>query len=56
MMAIAGYKVEEAPKLWIKMAENGQAVPEIMSTHPSDVRRIQNLEKYMEEAKAYAAK
>lgn len=56
MMAIAGYNVEEAPKLWVKMAENGQAVPEFMSTHPSDVKRIQNLEKYMEEAKAYAKK
>lgn len=56
MMAIAGYKVEEAPKLWVKMAENGQAVPEFMSTHPSDVRRIQNLEKYIPEAKAYAGK
>lgn len=56
MMAIAGYKVEEAPKLWVKMAENGQAVPEFMSTHPSDVNRIKNLEKYMEEAKTYASK
>lgn len=56
MMAIAGYKVEEAPKLWVKMSQNGQAVPEFMSTHPSDVNRIKNLEKYMEEAKAYAGK
>lgn len=56
MMAIAGYNVDEAPKLWVKMAENGQAVPEFMSTHPSDVNRIKNLEKYMEEAKSYAAK
>ena len=48
--------VEEAPKLWVKMSQNGQEVPEFMSTHPSDVNRIRNLEKYMEEAKAYAAK
>lgn len=56
MMAVAGYNVEEAPKLWVKMSQNGQQVPEFMSTHPSDVNRIKNLEKYMEEAKAYAAK
>ena len=56
MMAVAGYKVEEAPKLWVKMSQNGQQVPEFMSTHPSDVNRIKNLEKYMEEAKAYAGK
>lgn len=55
MMAMAGYNVEEAPKLWVKMSQNGQQVPEFMSTHPSDVNRIKNLEKYMEEAKTYAA-
>jgi len=56
MMAIAGYDVEQAPKLWEKMAQNGQQVPEFMSTHPSDANRIRNLNKYMEEAKAYAVK
>lgn len=55
-MAIAGYNVEQAPKLWEKMAQNGSSVPEFMSTHPSDVNRIKNLEKYLDEAKAYAAK
>ena len=57
MMAIAGYNVEEAPKLWVKMSQSGsEAPPEFMSTHPSDVNRINNLNKYMDEAKSYASK
>lgn len=55
IMAIAGYNVEEAAKLWEKMAQNGSTVPEVLSTHPSDQNRIKNINKYIPEAKAYAA-
>ena len=55
-MAIAGYDVEQAPKLWEKMAQNGQQVPEFMSTHPSDVNRIKYLNSCLDEARAYASK
>ena len=43
--AIAGYDPYEASKLWerMKAASNGQAPPEIMSTHPSNESRIANL-------------
>lgn len=54
IMAMAGYDIEQAPKLWEKMAQNGQQVPEFMSTHPSDANRIKNLNKYMDEARSYA--
>lgn len=45
LMAIAGFNVAEAPKLWERMqaASQGKAPPEILSTHPSNQRRIQDL-------------
>ena len=54
-MAIAGYNVDEASKLWVKMAANGSSVPEVLSSHPSDENRIKNIDKYKDEARAYAA-
>ena len=44
-MAIAGYNVDEAPKLWerMKAASGGKSQPEILSTHPSNQRSIDNL-------------
>ena len=50
-MAMAGYDPQEAPKFWERMAAvGGQAPPEFMSTHPSDVTRIRHLKENMPEA------
>lgn len=53
--AMAGYNPREAVALWQRMekASGGQAPPEFMSTHPSEGRRIEQLEKYMPEALKY---
>jgi predicted Zn-dependent protease len=54
-MAMAGYNPHEAIGLWERMekASNGQAPPEFLSTHPSSGRRIDQLNKYMDEAMRY---
>ncbi len=53
-MAMAGYNPEEAPKFWERMAAQGGAnVPEFLSTHPAHNTRIENLNKFMPEAKKY---
>lgn len=51
-MARAGYDPSEAARLWERMgaASQGQAPPEFMSTHPSDVTRKSNLNKWLPEA------
>ena len=47
-MAMAGYDPRGAPEFWKRMAEQGgQKPPEFMSTHPSDARRVADLEAYM---------
>ncbi|MDQ3276731.1 MAG: M48 family metallopeptidase [Bacteroidota bacterium] len=53
--AMAGYNPREAITLWQRMeaASNGQKPPEFMSTHPSEGRRIEQLQKYMPEALQY---
>lgn len=58
LMAIAGYDVAEAPLLWerMKSASNGKTPPEILSTHPSNERRIENLKKWGTEALEVARK
>ena len=57
IMAIAGYDITQAPVLWEKMSQNGSSkVPEFLSTHPSDAKRIQNLNNCMEEAASYKKK
>lgn len=54
-MAIAGYDPHEAIAFWERMAvaSGGKAVPEFMSTHPSDVHRIQDLQREVAEAMKY---
>lgn len=53
--AMAGYNPQEAIPLWQRMekASEGQTPPEFLSTHPSEGRRIEELEKYMPEALKY---
>jgi predicted Zn-dependent protease len=56
LMTIAGYKPEEAPKLWARMkAQSKDGQPEFLSTHPSEERRIANLKGWIPHAKALAA-
>ncbi|MEM7828145.1 MAG: M48 family metallopeptidase [Candidatus Aenigmatarchaeota archaeon] len=54
-MARAGYNPEAAISFWKKMAKEkeqkkGIRPPEFLSTHPSDERRVKNLEKLLPEA------
>jgi predicted Zn-dependent protease len=53
--AMAGYNPQEAIPLWERMekASQGQSPPEFLSTHPSEGRRIDQLQKYMPEAMKY---
>lgn len=53
--AIAGYNPQEAIGLWERMEKlaNGQKPPEFLSTHPTEGRRIVQLQKFMPEALKY---
>jgi predicted Zn-dependent protease len=53
--AMAGYNPREAIPLWQRMekASEGGKPPEFLSTHPSEGRRIEQLQKYMDEALQY---
>ena len=52
--AMAGYDPEVAIGFWERMsAGGGQKPPEILSTHPSDQTRINDLKAFMPEAKKY---
>jgi predicted Zn-dependent protease len=54
--ASAGYDPEAAITFWERMAASsgsGEKPPELLSTHPSDERRIADLKKFMPEAKKY---
>ncbi len=50
--AMAGYNPQEAIGLWERMEKlsAGQKPPEFLSTHPTEGRRIEQLNKYMPEA------
>jgi predicted Zn-dependent protease len=50
--AIAGYDPHVAIDFWKRMAaeSKGQAPPELLSTHPSDDRRVKDIEDYMPQA------
>lgn len=53
-MAMSGYDPRNAPKFWERMsAGGGAAVPELLSTHPSDATRVRDLEAYMPKALEY---
>ena len=53
--AMAGYNPKEAIPLWQRMekASDGAKPPEFLSTHPSEGKRIDQLNKYMPEAFKY---
>jgi len=54
-MARAGYDPEEAVKFWERFAEynktEGGSAPWFLRTHPLDAQRIENLKRWMPEAK-----
>ncbi len=55
-MAMAGYNPNEALAFWQRMAstqKSGQAPPEFLSTHPSDSRRIADIQKLIPQAMKY---
>ena len=57
-MAMAGYDPHAAVSFWQRMADmkQGQAPPEILSTHPSDKKRIENIKKVLPEVMKYYKK
>jgi predicted Zn-dependent protease len=53
-MAMAGYDPSEAIAFWQRMAAiGGNKPPELMSTHPSDERRIRDIQAYLPKALKY---
>ena len=48
-MKMAGYKPEAAVTFWKKMSVQGGTTPEFLSTHPSDSRRIEDINKALPE-------
>ncbi|GAB6012486.1 M48 family metallopeptidase [Viscerimonas tarda] len=52
-MAMAGYDPRQAEAFWTRMAQQGSATPEFMSTHPSDAHRISDIQKYLPTALKY---
>lgn len=53
-MAMAGYDPQSAIGFWERMSQQGgQAPPQILSTHPSDEKRISDLKAFMPEALKY---
>ncbi len=47
-MKLAGYDPNEAILFWEKMSSQGAIVPEIISTHPSDRRRMSDISDFIE--------
>ena len=49
--SLSGYNIKESVKLWERMAANkkGKETPVFLSTHPSSKKRIENLNKWIDE-------
>jgi len=57
LMAMAGYDPHESVKFWERMSQGKSGEnPEWLSTHPSDARRISQLESFIPEAMKYYKK
>lgn len=57
LMTIAGYNPDVAIHFWQKMSASGSQTPEFMSTHPSDSKRIKEIENELPKIKkAYQTK
>lgn len=56
-MIMAGYGGTEAAEVWVRMSQlsKGGSQPQILSTHPSNESRIQDLKSYLPTARKYAA-
>ncbi len=55
-MALGGYDPREAVTFWQRMAaqkEGSAQTPELLSTHPADATRIQNIKKHLPDALSY---
>jgi len=47
------YQPEKAVNLWMNMEEAEKtSVPQFLSTHPSNVKRIQDIERWLPEARS----
>jgi len=54
VMAIAGYDPRVAVPFWRRMVQSGGTnVPEFLSTHPSDSKRVANIERIMPRVMQY---
>jgi predicted Zn-dependent protease len=55
LMTFAGYQPEEAIRFWVNMQRanpGGPGIPEFLSDHPSDERRMQNMREWVPRALA----
>ncbi len=56
-MSLAGYSPQEAVPFWTRMASHGGAqVPFFLSTHPTDQKRIKEIQSFLPEAMKYYIK
>jgi predicted Zn-dependent protease len=55
LMTIAGYNPEAAVPFWERMAALGGSTPELLSTHPSDEKRVSNIKAWIPGARTKAA-
>ena len=54
--AMAGYDPNVATAFWQRMAAQGSGSGGLFSDHPSDAKRIQDIQKWMPEAQKYYKK
>jgi len=52
-MALAGYDPKYAPEFWKRMAENSKQTPAFLSTHPSDQKRIEEINSFLASEKFF---